>query len=270
MLTASGRVDGAGGCPRIRAGVVSPASVHIDVKNATPNDHSSASPDCGGGLSASWRVYRAGDCPTICSRIVSPARVESLGPITATPDDHFTAGPDCRVKVSASRRVSRAGGYPTIRAGIVSPAGVQVVPGTVVGKSSPNDYFTASPYCRVIFSASRRVGGTGGCPTIRAGIVSPAGVQIGETMIVCAPQNDHFTAGPDCRVPVSGKRSISGGRSSPLVCARRITRVGNFRKSVDNLPQRCYHRHCTKRVGLRGSNLTSFPLRRQISDQTLC
>ena len=43
--------------------------------------------------------------------------------------------------------------------------------------SAPNDHFTASPDCRVTASASGRVGGAGGCPTIRAGIVSPAGVQ---------------------------------------------------------------------------------------------
>ena len=44
--------------------------------------------------------------------------------------------------------------------------------------SAPDDHFTAGPHCRVIFSGSGRVGGAGGCPTIRAGIVSPAGVQI--------------------------------------------------------------------------------------------
>ena len=47
----------------------------------------------------------------------------------------------------------------------------------IVIKSAPDDHFTASPHCRVIVSASGRVGRAGGRPTIRAGIVSPAGVQ---------------------------------------------------------------------------------------------
>ena len=66
-------------------------------------------------------------------------------------------------------------------------------------KSAPDDHFTAGPHRRVNVSASGRVGGARGCPTIRAGIVSPAGVQIAERCHVSAP-DDHFTAGPDCRV----------------------------------------------------------------------
>ena len=43
--------------------------------------------------------------------------------------------------------------------------------------SAPDDHFAAGPHCRVTISAIGRVGGAGGCPTIGAGIVSPAGVQ---------------------------------------------------------------------------------------------
>ena len=46
------------------------------------------------------------------------------------------------------------------------------------GHSAPDDHFTAGPHCRVIVSGTGRVGRAGGCPAIRAGIVSPAGVQI--------------------------------------------------------------------------------------------
>jgi len=55
--------------------------------------------------------------------------------------------------------------------GAVSPASVQKA-------ATPDDHFTARlvPYCRVISSASGGVGGAGGCPTIRAGIVPPAGI----------------------------------------------------------------------------------------------
>ena len=43
--------------------------------------------------------------------------------------------------------------------------------------SAPDDHFSAGPHCRVTVSGRGRVGGAGGCPTVRAGIVSAAGVQ---------------------------------------------------------------------------------------------
>ena len=52
--------------------------------------------------------------------------------------------------------------------------------------TTPNDHFTASPHCRVTGSGSGRVDRAGSCPTIRSGIVSPAGVQI--TTAKAAPQ----------------------------------------------------------------------------------
>ena len=71
--------------------------------------------------------------------------------------------------------------------------------------SAPDDHFTAGPHCRVTASGSGRVGGAGGRPTIRAGIVSAAGVQIGWCSI-SAP-DDHFAAGPHCRVTALGQRA---------------------------------------------------------------
>jgi hypothetical protein len=46
------------------------------------------------------------------------------------------------------------GGRPTIRAGIVSPAGVQVPKPSI--SSTPDDHFTASPYCCVKESGTGR------------------------------------------------------------------------------------------------------------------
>ena len=44
--------------------------------------------------------------------------------------------------------------------------------------SAPDDHFAAGPDCRVISSgAGSAVSGAGGCPTVGAGIVSPAGVK---------------------------------------------------------------------------------------------
>ena len=59
-------------------------------------------------------------------------------------------------------------------AGIVSAAAVEAVRRCY--PSTPNDHFTAGPDCRVKVPGRGRVGYAGGCPTIRAGIVSPAGV----------------------------------------------------------------------------------------------
>ena len=84
------------------------------------------------------------------------------------------AGPDCRV-IS----VGQSGALVVLVAVQLSVLGLYLPP---VFKSpapapTPDDHFTAGPDCRVTLSASGRVGRAGGCPAIRAGIVSPAGVQ---------------------------------------------------------------------------------------------
>ena len=92
-----------------------------------------------------------------------------------------------------------------------------------VVNSSPNDHFIAGPDCCVILSGRRRVGGAGGCPTVGAGIVSPASVQI--AAIISAP-DDHFTAGPDCRVSFVRKERCSGGSCPGII---RASMAGDLR-----------------------------------------
>src|SRR6267378_2684964 len=75
--------------------------------------------------------------------------------------------------------------------------------------STPDDHFTSAPDCRVSVSARGRVVGAGGCPRVRAGIVSPAGVKRGEILILSAP-DDHFTATPDGRAMLSAIGRASG------------------------------------------------------------
>ena len=182
--SASGRVSYIGRSPRIRAGIVSPASIRITGAGpvaAAPNDHFAAGPDCRVTDSAGGRVGYVGDCPSICAGIVSPAGVKFVVTIISTPDDHFTAGPDCRVTPSASGRVGRASGCPAICVGIVSPAGVEKA---AVTAAAPNDHFTAGPDCRVTVPGRGRVGRAGGCPTICVGIVSAPGVLGLVTMVV--------------------------------------------------------------------------------------
>ena len=180
-------------------------------------------------VSGSGRVGSAGGCPTVFAGIVSAAGAKIIREVMSTPHDHLAAGPHCRVKFSASGRIGGAGSYPTICAGIVSAPGVQPVTHTIIKISAPKDHFTAGPDYRVIDSRRRRVGGAGCCPTVCAGIVSPAGVQIAA---VTAAPHDHFTAGPDCRVKLSAVWRADNVRWSPCVIGARI-RVGNLRKSVD-------------------------------------
>ena len=67
----------------------------------------------------------------------------------------------------------------------IFPASVQ---SAVAVYSAPDDHFTASPDCRVTVRASGRVGRAGGRPTVGAGIVSAAGVQILDATSSMPPQ----------------------------------------------------------------------------------
>src|SRR5207249_11522823 len=101
----------------------------------------------------------------------------------------------------------------TLRVGIFSPAGVQ----NAAVISAPDDHFAAGPHCPVKCSAARRADGAGGCPTIGAGIISPAGIQIAAA-INSAP-DDHFASGPHCRVLNSASRRVGRAGGCPPVAA---------------------------------------------------
>ena len=102
----------------------------------------------------------------------------------------------------------------------ISPAGVQIV--DVI--STPDDHFTAGPDCRVSLSGRGHVGGARGCPTVRAGIVSPAGVKIG--VVITATPDDHFTAGPDRGVKGSGSGRVGGAGGYPTIRAGIVSPAG--------------------------------------------
>jgi hypothetical protein len=72
-------------------------------------------------------------------------------------------------------------------------------------------------------SASGRVGRAGGCPTVGAGVVPPAGV---ETAVNNATPDDHFTVGPHCRVRVAGRGRVGRGGGCPAVRAGIISAAG--------------------------------------------
>src|SRR6266513_3134973 len=86
----------------------------------------------------------------------------------------------------------------------------------------PDNHLAASPDCRMKFSRNRRTGGAGSCPTISAGIVSSARVQIAAKGVQSAPDH-HFTASPDSCVTVSGVGRVRGSRGCPTVRARIVS-----------------------------------------------
>ena len=55
-----------------------------------------------------------------------------------------------------------------------------------------------------------------GGPSVCAGIVSPTGVQV--IGLTSTTPDDHFTAGPDCRVVVSCSRRVNSISRRPTVC----------------------------------------------------
>ena len=189
-----GRVGGAGGCPTIGARIVSPARIQIAAAShlrPRRSFHCRSTLRC--DLSGRGRVSRAGGYPTIGAGIVSPAGVRVAHVSKSAPNNHFAAGPHSRVKVSSVRHVGGAGRCPRIRNAwswcpgsrwcrsrrrrpglrAISPAGVRTP-----GINSPQTIISLPVQTAVwLFSGSRRVGDAGGCPTIGAGIVSPAGVE---------------------------------------------------------------------------------------------
>src|SRR5262249_57802953 len=91
-------------------------------------------------------------------------------------------------------------------------------------KSTPDDHFTASPYCRVNGSGSGWVGRAGGRPTIRAGIVPPAAVEI--RAAIPATPDDHFTPSPHCRVSAACNRRVGVAGSYPAIGAGIVSPAG--------------------------------------------
>ena len=77
ILSAIGRVGGAGGCPTVGGRVVSPTCVQIAAEPA-PDDHFAAGPDCG-TPAGRGRVVGAGGCPTVGDGVVPSAGVKGVG-----------------------------------------------------------------------------------------------------------------------------------------------------------------------------------------------
>ena len=116
----------------------------------------------------------------------------------SAPRDHFAASPDRRVIVTGERDVCDAGGSPTIRVGIISATGVKIE-SRAAKNASPDDHFTGGPQGCVRVARRGCIVEACGDPTVRARVVSAAGIGIIECFIHSAPDN-HLIASPDYRV----------------------------------------------------------------------
>ena len=127
----SGRIHGAGRCPTVRPGIISPAAIcralekYLASNRTSPDDHFTSTPDCRVTLSGRRRIGCAGSCPTVRIGIISSAGIGSRGVTQTSPDDHFTPVPDRGVKVSARGRIASRGGHPAVDTRIISPATVE-------------------------------------------------------------------------------------------------------------------------------------------------
>src|SRR5204863_9495338 len=103
---------------------------------------------------------------------------------------------------------------PASRCWFVPATSIKVV---VLVVTAPDNHFTARPHRRVKDSGQRRIDNRGRCPTIRAGIVSAAGVQNRRVRNVVSTPDDHLATGPYRPVKLSCIRCIYRGGSSPSV-----------------------------------------------------
>src|SRR5205814_8132028 len=91
-----------------------------------------------------------------------------------------------------------------------------------------SDHFAAGPECRVKRSGKGRASDVRGRPTVCAGIISTAGVQkvdsIGSSG-TSAP-DDHFTAGPHCRVTGSRSGRVARTGDCPTIHTRIVSATG--------------------------------------------
>ena len=98
--------------------------------------------------------------------------------------------------------------------------------------SAPDDHFAICPYCRVTLSGLRSVGDGGGCPTVGARIISPAGVQNVDVIGSSAP-DDHLTAGPNCRVIEAPFGHVANAGGFPSVCSRIVSGASIVKATQD-------------------------------------
>ena len=149
------------------------------------------------------------------------------------PNNHFTAGPHCGVTTRLM------GALVMLVAVQLSVPGLYLPPVFESPLKSSTSHPRRSFHCRSTLPCdwSRAAGALVMLVAVQLSVLGLYLPPVFNERIAAAPApDDHFTAGPDCRVSDSANRGISGGRSRPRIICAGGSRVGNFRKSVDNLP----------------------------------
>ena len=219
-VSGSRRVGGAGGCPTVRAGIVFAPGIENIWRGPI---HPRRSFHCQSTLPCAKSVVGA-------SVVLVAVQVSVLGlylpPVfkaqssPSTPDDHFAAGPHCRMKAPSA-------GAPVVLVAVqLSVVGLYFPPlfKDHKRKNPPQTIISLPVQTAVCPSGLGRVGSAGRGPTIRARIISPAGVQIGS--VFESTPDDHFTASPTAVCILSATRRVGGAGGCPTVRARIVSPAG--------------------------------------------
>ena len=240
MVSASGRVADAGGCPTIRAGIVSPAGVS-NRSYSTPDDHFTAGPDCCVKVSASRRVRDAGGCPTIRAGIVSPASVRN-----SCSSVHPKRSFHCRSRLPCDSRPE--GALVVLVAVQLSVLGLYLPP-VFKCRWYHHIHPRRSFHCRSRLPCDR-YRPAGALVVLVAVQLSVLGLYLPPVfnscrVIISAP-DDHFTAGPDCRVNL-GRGRVGGAGGCPTIGAGIVSPAGVRIQARHHLhPRRSFH--CRSRL----------------------
>jgi hypothetical protein len=115
--------------------------------------------------------------------------------------------------------------------------------------SAPDNHFATGPHRFVFPPRSRHVHGARRCPTVSAGVVSPASIQVTVSATSKAAPNDHLAARPDRRVLSPCGRCIGGAGRYPTVGYRIVSAASVQKGSIEPAPDdqlaTCPHRALT-------------------------
>jgi hypothetical protein len=216
----SRRVRVASRSPDVSGRIVSSTVAKINVTDlvpSAPHNHLSATPNRRVTETRRRHIRAAGGGPRVIAGVILGATVHIGAAGITAPDDHEAASPDGAVIVATRRCTRRACCCPGVGCGIVPSAGIKVGRGIEVD-AAPNDHLRACPDSCMTFSRRRRVCGAGSGPTVRAGIVSAAGIQViaKAAAIIPAPDN-HFSARPHRTRKGSPTGRSGRGCGSPCV-----------------------------------------------------
>src|SRR5882724_6754246 len=111
------RIHGAGRCPTVSAGIVSPASIKVAITAtpfSAPDDHLATSLDRRVLIPCGRCIGGAGRCPTVGYRIVSAACVQLVIKVEPAPDNDLAASPHCGLSLACLGGIHSCCGGPSV------------------------------------------------------------------------------------------------------------------------------------------------------------